>query len=63
MYANVFFILYSFWVQQKQIAYVIRVIERLCTTIKKTYNEAGFTDLFFRLLGKGHKYLDHLLYN
>lgn len=35
MYANVFFILYSFWEQQKQIAYVIRVIERLCTTIKK----------------------------
>lgn len=47
MYANVFFILYSFWVQQKQIAYVIRVIERLCTTIKKN-NEAGFTDLFNR---------------
>lgn len=51
MYANVFFILYSFWVQQKQIAYVIRVIERLCTTIKKKLTmkqvlQICLTDLF-----------------
>lgn len=57
MYANVFFILYSFWVQQKQIAYVIRVIERLCTTIKKNLTmkqvlQICFTDLF-PIIGKG----------